>query len=156
MCDYGYNTIVVFCFLRKGDDVLLIRRRQEPNNNQETIVGGRKEKGESVSAACKREVLEETGLRLTTVHLRGVLSICRQGSETETLAFYFESDQFEGTLTESREGTLRWCPIDESFKSQDISAFYSCLAPLVFENEDLFTGMIKLDYNGAICDVEID
>ncbi len=48
--------------------VLLIQRGQEPGRGLWTIPGGRVELGESLAAACARELKEETGLDVSVSH----------------------------------------------------------------------------------------
>lgn len=57
--------------------LLMIRRGRPPSQGQWSIPGGRCEAGESRSAACVREVAEETGLDVTVVRVAG--SILRDG-----------------------------------------------------------------------------
>ena len=47
------------------DRVLLIRRATAPACGQWSLPGGRQEAGETMHQTCRREVLEETGLRVT-------------------------------------------------------------------------------------------
>src|SRR5687767_6821069 len=58
-------------FDETGQRVLLTRRT---DNGRWCLPGGALEPGESVSEACAREVLEETGLRVSVVRLIGVYS----------------------------------------------------------------------------------
>lgn len=51
---------------------ILLTRRSD--NGLWTLPGGKIKPGESVSTACVREVFEETGLRVSIVHLIGVYS----------------------------------------------------------------------------------
>ncbi|MGZ4437088.1 MAG: NUDIX hydrolase [Nocardioides sp.] len=51
--------------IRDGDGrFLLVRRGRDPDRGRWSVPGGKIEPGESDVAACAREVLEETGLRV--------------------------------------------------------------------------------------------
>lgn len=54
--------------------VLLIKRKYPPFENCYALPGGFLEYGESVEDACRRELLEETGVRAGTLTLVGVYS----------------------------------------------------------------------------------
>jgi ADP-ribose pyrophosphatase YjhB (NUDIX family) len=51
--------------------LLLIRRGQDPSAGSWSVPGGRCRPEEAASAACVREVAEETGLRVTVVRWAG-------------------------------------------------------------------------------------
>jgi 8-oxo-dGTP diphosphatase len=53
--------------------LLLVRRGREPAKGLWSIPGGRVENGESFAEATAREVLEETGLKVTVGDLAGVV-----------------------------------------------------------------------------------
>ncbi len=54
--------------------VLLIRRKNEPFKGAYALPGGFVDVGETMEAACRREVLEETGLAVDELQLVGVYS----------------------------------------------------------------------------------
>jgi 8-oxo-dGTP diphosphatase len=56
------------------DRVLLIRRGHDPYAGAYALPGGFVELGETVEAACRREVAEETGIEIGELHLVGVYS----------------------------------------------------------------------------------
>jgi 8-oxo-dGTP diphosphatase len=55
-------------------EVILVRRKHEPFAGYFALPGGFVEIGETVEAACRREVLEESGLQLADLKLVGVYS----------------------------------------------------------------------------------
>jgi 8-oxo-dGTP diphosphatase len=54
--------------------VLVIRRKNEPFKGAFALPGGFVEIGETVEAACRREVLEETGVAVGKLRLVGIYS----------------------------------------------------------------------------------
>jgi 8-oxo-dGTP diphosphatase len=57
----------------RGEEVLLVRRGQEPAKGAWSLPGGVVEVGETLEAALKREVLEETGLSVKVLGITAVL-----------------------------------------------------------------------------------
>lgn len=152
---YAYNVAVVFCYIVKDGKVLLITRGKPPSYKEVTVVGGKKEPGEDLLAACRREVLEETNLELEEAAFRGVVNIQMEGHDFETMAFYFEGDRFSGDLRSCDEGELEWCAIEESFQKAGISEFYQKISPYVFRKGESFSGSILVDRQGKIRNVDI-
>jgi len=88
--------------------ILLTRRA---DNGQWCLPGGRLESGESVTEACEREVLEETGLTVRVTRLVGVYSHPNQlvvypdGNKAHIVALHFEAEVVGGELGLSNETT---------------------------------------------------
>lgn len=64
---------------RQGQ-VLLIRRRNPPRAGQWSLPGGKLEHGETLEAALRREIREETGLEVEILGLVGVAEIVDDAS----------------------------------------------------------------------------
>jgi 8-oxo-dGTP diphosphatase len=72
--------------------VLLIRRGHPPFKGMYALPGGFVEVGESVESACRRELLEETGVAVTALRLIGVYSEPTRDPRGHTVAVSFLSN----------------------------------------------------------------
>ncbi|MCS7260301.1 MAG: NUDIX domain-containing protein [Anaerolineae bacterium] len=112
-------------FLIRGDEVLLVRRPADAPLFPGLFngVGGHVERGEDILSAALREVQEETGLRVETLHLRAVLSIAHAQRAREdgqppgddapgALVFVFVGHAPADAVTAGEAGELVWVPLE--------------------------------------------
>jgi 8-oxo-dGTP diphosphatase len=83
----------------KNKKILLIKRKQEPYRGHYALPGGFVEYGETVEAALRREVLEETGLAVKIQSLVGVYSNPHRDPRGHVVSVAFTADIIGGTLT---------------------------------------------------------
>jgi len=106
--------LTTLCYIERGDEVLMLHRvskKHDINKDKWIGVGGHLLECESPEECLLREVLEETGLTLTSYKLRGVITFI-SGDTIEYMAL-FSADSFTGELTACDEGVLEWIPKDE-------------------------------------------
>ena len=71
---YKNPALTVDAVIVKDRKIVLIKRKEEPFQGQYALPGGFVEYGETVEAALRREVLEETGLVVDVSSLVGIYS----------------------------------------------------------------------------------
>jgi 8-oxo-dGTP diphosphatase len=78
------------CVIRDVEGrIVLIRRKNDPFKGGYALPGGFVDVGETVEAACRREVLEETGLSVGTLRLVGVYSDPRRDPRGHSVSVAF-------------------------------------------------------------------
>ena len=110
---------------------LLIRRKNPPFRGQWALPGGFVDVGETVEAACARELKEETGLAVTVGRLVGVYSDPRRDPRGHTVSVIFAcsaADEHAAGGDDALEA--RWLSLEEA-------------RPLAFDHEDVLKDYLK-------------
>lgn len=144
----------VLCYIEKDGQYLMLHRTKKANdaNKDKWIgIGGKMEERESPEDCLKREVLEETGLSLSSYRYCGIITFVSDEWETEYMHL-FHSDSFEGELTECSEGEL--CFIDKNqIFSLPVWEGDRIFIRLMQENRPFFS--LKLCYTGERLDCAV-
>ncbi len=108
------NTTLCYIHNDRGQTLLIHRVKKENDLNHDKWigVGGKFEDKESPEECLLREVLEETGLTLTSYRYRGVVTFVSDVWETEYMHL-FTADGFTGELIRCDEGVLEWVDDDK-------------------------------------------
>ena len=119
--------------------VLLVHRnaREEDEHlGKYNGLGGHMESGEDVAACIRREIMEEAGIEVLQMQLRGTVNWTGFGSKGEDwLGFIFLITEFSGTpYTSNEEGDLSWVELN---KISELPMWEGdrYFLPLVFDND---------------------
>ena len=139
--------ITTLCYIEKDNKYLMLKRikkKEDINKGKWIGVGGHFEEGESPEECICREVLEETGLTLTSYKARGILTFVQNKTFTEYI-WLFTADDFEGELIECNEGILEWIDKDK-IKELELWEGDRIFLQLLNKQEEFFS--LKLEYEG--------
>lgn len=98
------------CYIEKNGKYLMLHRTKKENdeNRDKWIgIGGKFEDGESPEECMRREVYEETGLKITDYKFRAVITFVNDIYQTEYMHL-FTASGFTGNISECSEGELEW------------------------------------------------
>lgn len=145
------NKLTTLCYIEQDNCYLMlhrIRKKNDANEGKWIGVGGHFEEGESPEECLVREVYEETGLKLTSYRLRGIITFVSDAWGSEYMHLY-TADGFEGDLAEAmkncNEGVLKWIPKKDIFNLA-LWEGDKIFLKLLLEKENIFS--LKLEYRG--------
>ena len=98
------------CMICDGLGNVLVQDRVDPKWSGITFPGGHVESGESFTDAVEREVLEETGLKISEPRLCGIKDWIEEDG-TRYVVHLYQTNQFEGKVISSEEGRIFWLPL---------------------------------------------
>ncbi len=95
--------------------VLLIQRNQPPASGLWSIPGGKLEPGESLAAACQREVKEETGLEVQATTIVAVVERRIEGFHYVIIDYLalLKNQEIQASIAESDVADAKWVGLDQ-------------------------------------------
>lgn len=100
------------CMIYDGKGNVVVQDRADDKWSGIAFPGGHVENGESFTDAVIREVFEETGLKVSGLQMCGIKDWMRDDG-TRYVVHCYKTDKFEGELTSSDEGEVRWVKLSE-------------------------------------------
>lgn len=103
--------LATLCYLRRNGKTLMVHRVKKKNDmhaGKWNGLGGKLEPGETPEECAVREIMEESGLKVSNPILKGVLTFPAFSNDEDWYAFVFLVHEFEGELIDSPEGDLKW------------------------------------------------
>ena len=140
--------LTTLCYIEKDGCYLMlhrIKKAQDENQGKWIGIGGHLEENESPEECVLREAKEETGLTLTGLRLRGIITFILPDWGNE-LTFLYTADAEEEALPECPEGVLKWAPVQDVPNLQ-LWEGDRVFLPLLQSREDCFS--LKLIYQAG-------
>ena len=107
--------LATLIYLRSGDKTLMLYRNKKPGDIHKgkwNGLGGKFEPGETPEDCARREIFEESGLKVSELVLKGFLTFPDFAKDEDWYAFIFIAHPDGGELIDSPEGDLQWIEND--------------------------------------------
>lgn len=148
------------CYLERDGSLLMLFRNKkavDENHGKWIGVGGKFEEGETPEECAVREVYEETGLKVGSLKLRGIITFVMQLLTTEYM-FLYTCDDFSGELSDPDgcpEGILRWM---EKEKLDELPMWEGdrIFLRLLMEEHPFFSLKLCYDQDGSLSQAVLD
>ena len=148
------------CYLERDGSLLMLFRNKkavDENHGKWIGVGGKFEEGETPEECAVREVYEETGLKVGSLRLRGIITFVMQPLTTEYM-FLYTCDDFSGELSDPDgcpEGILRWV---EKEKLDELPMWEGdrIFLRLLMEEHPFFSLKLCYDQTGSLSPAVLD
>ena len=121
-----------------------VKKENDLNHDKWIGIGGKFEDKESPEECMLRETREETGLTLTHMEYRGIVTFVSGSGVTEYMSL-FTADGFKGEEIPCDEGDLEWVEIDR-IGELNLWEGDRIFLRLMVERESFFS--LKLVYDG--------
>ncbi len=116
---YRNPALSVDVMVIEGSKILLVKRGQPPHQGEWALPGGFVEYGETVEAAAKREVQEETGIAISLSAILGVYSVPERDPRGHTVSVVFVGKMIGGQLQGGDDAAdARWYDLDNLREEQ--------------------------------------
>jgi 8-oxo-dGTP pyrophosphatase MutT (NUDIX family) len=110
------RVLATLVYAMRGDEVLLHRRVKDPNKDLWVAPGGKLEPDESPTECAVREMEEETGLKIQSLALRGIMTEVSPHPDYQWITFIFAATRWSGALAPATGiGEFRWVRMSEVF-----------------------------------------
>lgn len=123
------------CFIRYQDKYLMLFRQKKPNQLRWNGVGGKIEAGECATNSCLREIQEETGLEVTDISFRGIVTWNDVSWNNHGGMFVFIAESPSAIVISSDEGNLDWKSLNWIYNDKSVVSNIPMFLPVMLRND---------------------
>lgn len=130
-------SVTLECFIRKGDKYLMLHRHPEKKIMPDVWMapGGHREFNEGLFEAARREVLEETGLKVKNLKLKAVGNAYLKDLDREFYFFMILADYDSGDLKQKiDDGEFVWMNKAEVLRQDNLLAELKKVLPHILSD----------------------
>jgi 8-oxo-dGTP diphosphatase len=124
------------CFIRHQEKYLMLFREKAPNQYRWNGVGGKIEPGEDPTPACLREIVEETGLEVSSISFRGIVTWNDVSRNNHGGMYVFVAESLTDKVVSSEEGRLDWKTLDWIYNDKSVVSNIPMFLPPMLREED--------------------
>ena len=143
--------LTTLCYIERDGCWLMmhrVKKARDENAGKWIGIGGHLEKDESPEECVLREIREETGLAVSHLKLRGLLTFILPAWGNE-MTFLYTAETKEEALPECPEGELRWIPLRE-IERLSLWEGDRLFLPLLRERDEFFSMKLIYDREGNL------
>ena len=140
--------LTTLCYIQRAGCYLMmhrVKKSQDENAGKWIGIGGHVEENEAPEEGMRREIAEETGLTVSNLRLRGIITFILPDWGNE-LTFLYTADTEKEALPECPEGVLKWVPVQD-VPNLPLWEGDRVFLPLLQSREDCFS--LKLIYQAG-------
>lgn len=125
------------CFIRHKEKYLMLHRQKQPNQNRWNGVGGKIETGETPTASCLREIVEETGISdISTISLRGIVTWNDVTWNNTGGMYVFVAESPSENVVSSEEGNLEWKSLEWIYNDKSVVSNIPIFLPTMLQEDE--------------------
>lgn len=131
-------TVTLECFVKKGNKYLMLHRSPQKHimPNVWMAPGGHREFNEGLFECAKREVLEETGLKIKNLEIKVAGNAYLKDLDEEFFFHFIFADYAGGRLKQKvDDGEFVWLTKSQILKLDNILAELKTTLPIIFKSK---------------------